>query len=58
MYACDFKTKATTPKWHSINDDAMLFRRCMLVGVLPRIELFTDTYFVSKMTSFFPLFSK
>ena len=28
----------TTPKWHSINDDATLFRRSMPVGVLPRIE--------------------
>ena len=28
----------TTTKRHSINDDAELFRRCMLVDILPRIE--------------------
>ena len=40
-------------KRHSISDDATLFRRCMLVGVLSRIWLFTDTYFVSQMTLMF-----
>ena len=39
----------TTPKLHSINDDATLFRRCMLVGVLSQIESFSDTYFFSQM---------
>ena len=35
-----------TPKWHS----ATLVRRCMLVGVLSQIGLFSNTHFVSPMT--------
>ena len=31
------------------NDDATPFRRCILVGVLSQIGLFTDTYFVLQM---------
>ena len=37
----------TTRKLHSVYDDATPFRRCMLVGVLPRIGLFNHTYFDS-----------
>ena len=44
----------TTPKWHSINDDASLFRRCMFVVVLPRIGLYCFSNDVDDFFCCFP----
>ena len=43
----------SSQNFNNINDDATLFRRCMRVGVLSQIGLFSDTYFVSQMTLMF-----